>query len=46
MQHVMDVITFSENLLTTSGLSILMHDDISLPDATSCDKADFIRVLW
>ena len=31
----MDVITFPENLLTTSGLSILMHGVISLPGATS-----------
>ena len=28
----------AENLLTTSGLSILSHGIISLPDATSCDK--------
>ena len=35
---IMDVITFPENLLTTSGLSILMHGVISLPDAMSCDK--------
>ena len=34
----MDVITFPENLLTTSGLSILIHSVISLPEATSCDK--------
>ena len=27
-----------ENLKTTSGLSILMHDVISLPDRTSYDK--------
>ena len=32
---VMDVITFPENLLTTSGLSILLHGVISLPDGTS-----------
>ena len=32
-------ITFPENLKTTSGLSILLHGVISLPDATSCDKA-------
>ena len=31
---VMDVITFPENLLTTSGLSILLHCVISLPGAT------------
>ena len=35
---VMDVINFSENLYTTSGLSLLLHDVISLPDETSCDK--------
>ena len=31
---VMDVIS----MLTTSGLSILIHDVVSLPDATSSDK--------
>ena len=35
---VMDVMTFPENLQTTSGLSILLHGFISLPDATLCDK--------
>ena len=35
---VMDVITFPENLQTTSGLSILLHGVISLPDAMSYDK--------
>ena len=34
----MEVIMFPENLQTTSGLSILLHDVISLPDATSYDK--------
>ena len=34
----MDVITFPENLLSTSGLSILLHGVISLPDATSCNN--------
>ena len=35
----MGVITFPENLLTTSGdLFILLHDVISLPDATSYDN--------
>ena len=34
----MDIITFLENLLITSGLSILLHGVISLPDATSYDK--------
>ena len=36
---VMDVITFPVNLYTTSYLSILLHGVISLPDATSYDKA-------
>ena len=36
----MDIITFPKNLLTTSGLSILMHDVISLPDALSYDKME------
>ena len=35
---VMDVITFPENLETTSGLSIFLHGVISLPDATSYDN--------
>ena len=35
---VMDVIPFPENLSTTSGLSILMHEVISLQDAMSWDK--------
>ena len=34
----MDVITFLENQQTTSGLSILLHGIISLPDVTSYDK--------
>ena len=34
----MDIITFPVNLLTTHGLSILLHGVISLPDATSYDK--------
>ena len=34
----MDVITFPENPKATSGLSILLHGVISLPDATSYDK--------
>ena len=40
---IMDVITFPENLKTTSGLSVLLHSVISLPDATSCDK---INSTW
>ena len=35
---IMDVITFTENLKTTYGLSILLHGVISLPDATSYDN--------
>ena len=38
----MDVITFPVNLLTTSGLSILLHGVISLPDETSYDKRNYI----
>ena len=34
----MDVITFPVNLLTTSGLSILLHGVVSLPDATLYDN--------
>ena len=34
----MDIIKFPENLYTTSGLSILLHGVISLPEATSYDK--------
>ena len=30
--------TFTENLKTTSGLSIFMHGVISLPDAPSYDE--------
>ena len=46
----MDVITYPENLQTTSGLSILLHSVISLSDATSYDKIIFycfnqIRIL-
>ena len=36
--YVRNVITFPENLSTTSGLSILLHGVISLPDVTSYDK--------
>ena len=36
----MDVITFPVNLLTTSGLSILLHGVISLSVATSYDKVN------
>ena len=34
----MDIIVFLENLLTTSGLSILLHGIISLPIAMSYDN--------
>ena len=37
----MDVITFPENRLTTSGLQILLHGVISLPDAASYDKISY-----
>ena len=37
----MDVITFPVNLKTTSCLSILLHDIISLTDVTSYDKLNF-----
>ena len=33
-----DVRNVSENVLTTTGLSILMHGIISLPDSTSYDN--------
>ena len=41
----MDVITFLEHLLTTSGSSILLHGVVSLPDATSYDKVDIFYEL-
>ena len=41
----MDVITFSVNQYTTSGLQILLHSVISLPDATSCDKSKYNHTL-
>ena len=37
----MYVITFPENRSTTSGLQILLHGVISLPDATSYDKCTY-----
>ena len=37
----MDIITLPLNLLTTSGLSILLHGVISLSDVTSYDKYYF-----
>ena len=37
----MDVITFPVNLKTASGLSILLHGVLSLPDATSYDNVLF-----
>ena len=37
----MEVITFPVNLYTTSGLSILLHGVISLPDVTSNDKTPY-----
>ena len=41
----MDVITFPENLKTTSDLSILLHGVISLPGATSYDKKNFVKPM-
>ena len=38
MLLILDVITFPENVIITSGLSILLHGVISLPDGTSCDE--------
>ena len=35
----MDIITFPENLKTTSGLLILLHGVIALPEVTSCDHS-------
>ena len=40
----MDVITFPENLSSTSGLPILLHGVISLPDATSNDMINVLLV--
>ena len=40
----MDIITFPENLSSTSGLSILLHGVISLRDATSYDIIDLLLV--
>ena len=34
----------SFSILTTSGLSILLHDVISLTDATSYDKVCYVMV--
>ena len=36
----------SENLYTTSGLSILLHSVISLPDATSYDKQFYTIIFY
>ena len=41
LSSCMDVITFPVSLKTTSGLWILLHGVISLPDATSYDKCLF-----
>ena len=40
----MDVIKFPENLKTTSGLSILLHVIISLPEVISYDL--FVSLLY
>ena len=41
----MDVITFPENLFTTSGLSILLHGVISLPDGRSYDNTSYLLLI-
>ena len=40
----MDVITFSVDLITTSGLSILLHGVISLSDVKSYDKGIYLSI--
>ena len=40
----MDVITFPENLYTISGLSILLHGVITLPELTPYDYAVFAAI--
>ena len=40
------IITFPENLFTTSGLSLLLHGVISLPDSTSYDKKNSQKKHW
>ena len=42
---VMDFIMFPLNMLTTNGLSILLHGVISLSDATSYDKICLLLLL-
>ena len=42
----MDVITFPENLYTTSGSSILLHDIIPLPDGALYDKNNLNSLLY
>ena len=42
----MDVIMYPENQYTTSGLWILLHGFISLPDATSYDKYKNVMPWW
>ena len=37
--------TSLQNMYTTSGLSILIHHVISLPDATSCDNLENCTLL-
>ena len=41
---VMDIITFPENLSTTSGLSILRHGVISLPGGMSYDTLNYLAI--
>ena len=41
----MDIIKFPENLLTTCGLSILLHGVIELPGATSYDNIQLLTYV-
>ena len=42
---IMDLIPVLQNLETTSGLLILLHGVISLPDATSCENFLYCTIL-
>ena len=42
---IMDVIMLRKNLSTTSGLSILLHGVIPLPDVTSYDNGKYTWFL-
>ena len=39
-------ITLPENLYTTSGLSILIHGVISLPDARAYDQINYFKPVF